>query len=73
MHYGRENDREVLELLTRRFLKVIADLAGDADFQPQLAGRFYKPGMAGDAVIQANRESAERDPSDETRADRKGI
>lgn len=72
-YYGRENDREVLELLTRRFLKEIADLGGDVDYQPQLAGRFYKPGMSGDAVIQASRESANRDPSEETRADRKGI
>ena len=62
-YYGRENDRDVLELLTKRFLKEIADLAGDADFQPQLAGRFYKPGMAGDAVVLANGGSGDRDDS----------
>ena len=42
--YGREREREVLEELTRRFLVEIATLAGQPDFQPQLAGRFYKPG-----------------------------
>lgn len=41
--YGRENDREVLEELTRRFLIEIAKLAGQPDYQPGLAGRFYKP------------------------------
>jgi 1-acyl-sn-glycerol-3-phosphate acyltransferase len=42
-HYGREGQREVLDDLTRQFLKEIARLGGDDDFQPQLAGRFYKP------------------------------
>jgi len=41
--YGRENEREVLKELTRRFLCEIARLAGRPDFQPQLAGRFHKP------------------------------
>ena len=42
-YFGRESDREVLDELTRRFLGAIAALAGKPDFQPQLAGRFYKP------------------------------
>jgi 1-acyl-sn-glycerol-3-phosphate acyltransferase len=42
-YYGREREREVLEDLTRCFLAAIAELAGQSDFQPQLAGRFYKP------------------------------
>jgi len=41
--YGREREREVLEELTRRFLREIARLAGHPDYEPQLAGRFYKP------------------------------
>jgi 1-acyl-sn-glycerol-3-phosphate acyltransferase len=45
-YYGRDNDREALEDLTRRFLVEIARLAGCPDFQPKLAGRFYKPGLA---------------------------
>ena len=52
-YYGRENDREVFERLTTRFLKEIAELAGDHHFQPRLAGRFYKPGMAADAAVEA--------------------
>ena len=47
-YYGRENDRRVLESLTKRFLVEIARLAGHADYQPELAGRFYKPGLADD-------------------------
>lgn len=41
-YYGLENDREVLEELTKRFLREIARLAGHDDFKPQIAGRFYK-------------------------------
>jgi 1-acyl-sn-glycerol-3-phosphate acyltransferase len=43
--YGRENDRAVLEQLTRRFLREIALLAGRPDFLPQVAGRFSKPAL----------------------------
>jgi len=42
-YYGQEKDRQVLELLTKRFLTEIAALAGVQDFQPELAGRFYRP------------------------------
>jgi len=41
--FGREDERGVLEELTRRFLREIAVLGGYLDFQPTLAGRFYKP------------------------------
>ncbi len=43
--YGREGEREVLEEIIRRVLREMARLAGCADFQPELAGRFYKPGL----------------------------
>jgi len=43
--YGREGEREVLEEITRRVLREMARLAGAPDFQPELAGRFYKPGL----------------------------
>jgi 1-acyl-sn-glycerol-3-phosphate acyltransferase len=43
--YGREGEREVLEEITRRMLREMAALAGCPDFQPELAGRFYKPGL----------------------------
>jgi len=39
-YYGRENEREVLEFVTRRILIAIAELAGRPDFEPQLAGRM---------------------------------
>ncbi len=42
-YFGREGEREVLDELTLRFLRAIAELAGRPDFQPRLAGRFYKP------------------------------
>ena len=42
-YYDRPVDRRTLEELTRRFLGEIARLGGDPHFQPQLAGRFYKP------------------------------
>jgi len=39
-YHGRQEDREVVEQLTRRLLKEIAQLAGHPEFEPQLAGRF---------------------------------
>lgn len=41
-YYDRDGDRETLDKLTRCFLEEIASLAGRQDFQPQLAGRYYK-------------------------------
>lgn len=41
-YYDRENDKEVLQELTKRFLIEIAALAGVKDFQPELAGRNWK-------------------------------
>ncbi len=43
-YVGWENEREAKKELTLRFLREMAQLAGHADFQPQLAGRRYKPG-----------------------------
>lgn len=42
-YYGREGDREVLKTLTRRFMREIAALAGLPDFEPELAGKGWKP------------------------------
>jgi 1-acyl-sn-glycerol-3-phosphate acyltransferase len=50
-YYGREHDKEVLETLTRRFLVEMARLAGVDDFEPQLAGRFYKPGTSEETMV----------------------
>ena len=41
-YYGRENDREVLETLTRQLMVAIATLAGQPNFSPTLAGRFVQ-------------------------------
>ena len=40
-YYGRENEREVLEEITKRLLSELARLAGREDFEPKIAGRFY--------------------------------
>ena len=37
--YGREDDREVVQALTRRFLREIAQLAGRPDFEPEIPSR----------------------------------
>jgi 1-acyl-sn-glycerol-3-phosphate acyltransferase len=42
-YYDQHGDREVLDKLTLQFLAAIAHLAGDDDFQPQVAGRSAKP------------------------------
>ena len=41
-YFDRSGDRELLDELTLRFLNAIAQLAGDDDFQPRLAGRNTK-------------------------------
>jgi 1-acyl-sn-glycerol-3-phosphate acyltransferase len=43
--YGREHEEGVLAEAMRRILKGIADLAGQPDFQPQIAGRDWKPSL----------------------------
>ncbi|MCL6503941.1 MAG: 1-acyl-sn-glycerol-3-phosphate acyltransferase [Pirellulales bacterium] len=42
-YYGREGQREVLEHVTRWMMREIALLAGRGDFQPQIAGKPWKP------------------------------
>jgi len=42
-YYGREEEREVIEELTRQVARHIARLGDDPNFEPCLAGRFYKP------------------------------
>jgi 1-acyl-sn-glycerol-3-phosphate acyltransferase len=44
--YYERDDREVLEELTMQFLREIAKLAGHPEFEPSLAGRFYRPDLA---------------------------
>jgi 1-acyl-sn-glycerol-3-phosphate acyltransferase len=47
-YFDREIDKAVLEELTKLFLVEIARLAGVDDFQPKLAGRYWKTGAAAD-------------------------
>jgi 1-acyl-sn-glycerol-3-phosphate acyltransferase len=42
-YYDREREEGVLQELTKRFLKEIATLAGQPDFETQVAGRKWKP------------------------------
>ncbi|HZZ72072.1 MAG TPA: lysophospholipid acyltransferase family protein [Pirellulales bacterium] len=42
-YYGREREDGVLQELTLRFMKEIARLGGHPDFEPQIAGRRWKP------------------------------
>jgi 1-acyl-sn-glycerol-3-phosphate acyltransferase len=44
--YGREQDEHVLEEVLRRAMKAIAALAGRPDFEPEFAGRDWKPTAA---------------------------
>lgn len=43
-YYDRDDSKETLQELTRRFLVEMARLAGVPDFQPRLAGRRWKHG-----------------------------
>ncbi|MGD9646706.1 MAG: lysophospholipid acyltransferase family protein [Pirellulales bacterium] len=56
-YYGRENEKEVLEELTKKFLIEMARLAGVEDYRPQLAGRFYKPGRNGEPPADDSRRA----------------
>jgi 1-acyl-sn-glycerol-3-phosphate acyltransferase len=42
-YYDRDNDREVIEDLTARFMREIAALAGRPDYEPVVAGHRQKP------------------------------
>jgi 1-acyl-sn-glycerol-3-phosphate acyltransferase len=40
-YYGREDNKQVQDVLTRRILSAIAELGGRPDFVPQVAGRRW--------------------------------
>jgi 1-acyl-sn-glycerol-3-phosphate acyltransferase len=48
--YGREIDREVLEQVTRWFMREIAHLAGREDYEPRIAGKPWKS-VPGEAMV----------------------
>lgn len=47
-YYGRDKDPEVVRQLLIQCIRAIAELAGHPDFEPQVAGRRWKPGDAGE-------------------------
>ncbi len=55
-YYDRPTDKELLGELTKRILQAIARLAGDNQFQPQLAGKNWHPD---DPAMTASAEVAE--------------
>ena len=59
-YYGREKEEGVTQEITKRLLLEIARLAGHPEFEPQLAGRRWKPGE--EATDTVNGE-VERNPS----------
>ena len=42
-YYGQERNSEVVRKLLVQCVKAIADLAGQPDFEPKLAGRKWRP------------------------------
>jgi 1-acyl-sn-glycerol-3-phosphate acyltransferase len=44
-YYDRDDNKSVLEELTKKFLVEIAKLAGVDHFEPKLAGKHWKPGL----------------------------
>lgn len=43
-YYGREKEEGVTQEITKQLLREMAKLAGHPEFEPQLAGRRWKPG-----------------------------
>lgn len=42
-YWGREHDKEIVNQLTRKCVLEIAKLAGKPDYEPQLAGKKWRP------------------------------
>jgi 1-acyl-sn-glycerol-3-phosphate acyltransferase len=57
-YYGRDREPGVVEDLTKRFLKEIARLGGIDNYEPQLAGRHWKPD---DIAVDNNNHADKRD------------
>lgn len=61
-YYGREGEAGVVQEILRRILKEIAALGGQPDFEPQIAGRNWKPTQEDleEAMAEADRRRGER-------------
>lgn len=57
--YGRENEDGIVQEVTRQAMKAIGELAGRSDFQPQIAGRVWKPTEAELEAAMADQERRE--------------
>jgi 1-acyl-sn-glycerol-3-phosphate acyltransferase len=57
--YNRESEEGIAQEITRQAMKAIAELAGRADFQPQIAGRVWKPTEAELKTAMAEKERRE--------------
>lgn len=61
-YLGREHEEGVLEELTLRAVKALAELAGKPDFEPKLAGKKWKPTQEElDADVARLKEKQSRD------------
>lgn len=58
-YFGREREEGVTADITKRILREIARLAGQADFEPKLAGRRWKPGHEEEAAASLNGQNGE--------------
>ena len=61
--FGREHEEGVLEEVLRRAMKGVAELAGRPDFEPQIAGRNWKPSQAELEADMAASQRRRRDAS----------
>jgi 1-acyl-sn-glycerol-3-phosphate acyltransferase len=62
---GRQDDEGVAAEVMRRCLKAIAQLAGEPDYEPRLAGRYWKPTaeeIAADMAASESRRQPKRGP-----------
>jgi 1-acyl-sn-glycerol-3-phosphate acyltransferase len=64
-YYGREKDGELVRNLLVQCVKAIADLAGQPDFEPRLAGRQWKPGAGESPDLDGPQETSEGEQLDE--------
>ena len=55
--FDREQEEGVLETVILRAMKAVASLSGERDFEPQIAGRHWKPS---DAELEADRAAQRR-------------
>ena len=58
-YFGREKEEGVTWEITKRVMREMARLAGDSDFEPQLAGRRWKPGNDEEVAASLNGHNGE--------------